>query len=317
MAGAVAGAVAFKYRAFLSYAHADKRWAQWLHRRLEGFALGADLAAKATLPGPVDKAGRANLAPIFLDRGNFTGGSSLTDATLAALEASAALIVLCSPTSAGRPAVQEEVRLFRARHPERPVIPVLIAGTAATSFPPALRFALNADGTVSDQPVTLLGVDLREAADGRSLGLAKVVAGLLGLADANDVYRRELRRARRAALQQGVAAAVLLAALGGAGWFYWLNVRSQQTLTEVAAIAAQYAPLTGGQGGAPGSAEAFKATITNLVNGDDPRQAQALALIKAGKPKEAEPLLAAVAEDKKKRAQKDAKDSGKYALDIG
>ena len=58
-----------KYRAFLSYAHADKAWARWLHSRLERFRLDADLAAKATLPGPKDGKGRVRLAPIFLDRG--------------------------------------------------------------------------------------------------------------------------------------------------------------------------------------------------------------------------------------------------------
>ena len=32
--------------------------------------------------------------------------------------------------------------------------------------PPALRFAIAADGTVTDQPVTILGPDIRVAADG-------------------------------------------------------------------------------------------------------------------------------------------------------
>ncbi len=50
-------------------------------------------------------------------------------ATIAALDAWAALIVVCSPIAATRPAVNEEVRLFRSRHPGRPVIPVIIEGT--------------------------------------------------------------------------------------------------------------------------------------------------------------------------------------------
>ena len=82
------------------------------------------------------------LRPIFRDREDFSGGHTLTEATVAALDASAALIVLCSTVSAGRPAVNEEVRLFRARHPDRPVIPVIIEGTYPDNFPPALRYEL-------------------------------------------------------------------------------------------------------------------------------------------------------------------------------
>ena len=102
----------FKYRAFLSYAHVDTAWGKRLHRQLEVFRIDKDLAGRETPCGPVPK----TLRPIFRDREDFTGGHSLTDATIAALDASAALIVLCSPVAATRPAVNEEVRLFRSRH---------------------------------------------------------------------------------------------------------------------------------------------------------------------------------------------------------
>jgi eukaryotic-like serine/threonine-protein kinase len=36
----------FTYRAFLSYAHADKSWARWLHRRLESYPLGKTVRAR-------------------------------------------------------------------------------------------------------------------------------------------------------------------------------------------------------------------------------------------------------------------------------
>ena len=51
--------------------------------------------------------------------------------------------------------------------------------------------------------------------------------------------------------------------------------------------------------------------ITAIAQGAaaDPRYARALALLKAGKPDEAEPLLKAVAEDRAKRADTDAKDA--------
>ncbi len=76
------------------------------------------------LLGPVPKS-RA----IFRDRDDFTGGDLLMGATIAALDASATLIVLCSPHSAQKKHANEEIRLFRWRHPDRPVIPVMIEGT--------------------------------------------------------------------------------------------------------------------------------------------------------------------------------------------
>lgn len=178
---------ALKYRAFLSYSHSDKGWAKWLHGALEGYRLDKDLTGRETPAGPVPK----SLQPIFRDREDFSGGKSLTEATLAALDASAALIVLCSTASAGRPAVNEETRLFRSRHPDRPVIPVIVEGQWPQNFPPALRCEVTADGMITDTPVTILGPDLRDAHDGKSLGLAKTVAG------PDEVYRRAERARRR------------------------------------------------------------------------------------------------------------------------
>jgi hypothetical protein len=44
----------FKYKAFLSYSHADTKTAAWLHKRLEGFPLRG-LAGRETDLGPVPK----------------------------------------------------------------------------------------------------------------------------------------------------------------------------------------------------------------------------------------------------------------------
>ncbi len=120
--------IQLKYRAFLSYAHANASWGRWLHGQLEGFRIDKDLVGRKTVIGLVPK----SLRPIFRDREDFSGGHSLTEATIAALDQSAALIVLCSPVAARRPAVNEEVRLFRSRHPERPVIPVILDGAYPT-----------------------------------------------------------------------------------------------------------------------------------------------------------------------------------------
>jgi tetratricopeptide (TPR) repeat protein len=215
-----------KYRAFLSYSHRDTGWAKWLHARLEGFRIDKDLIGRETPVGPVPK----TLRPIFRDREDFSGGHTLADATITALDASAALIVLCSTISAGRAAVNEEVRLFRARHPDRPVIPVIIDGTWPENFPPALRHELTADGTITDRPVTILGPDLRESADGKNLGLAKIVAGLTGLS-ADDVFRRaERARRRRTRIWRGVAAFCLLLAVlaTGSAVYAWHELKTNE-----------------------------------------------------------------------------------------
>ncbi len=222
----MADIASIKYRAFLSYSHRDVGWARWLHSRLEAFRIDKDLIGRATTLGPVPN----TLRPIFRDREDFSGGHSLTDATLAAIDASAALIVLCSPVSASRPVVNEEVRLFRSRHPERPVIPVIIEGTAPDNFPPALRFELAADGSVTDRPITILGPDLRESADGKSLGLAKTIAGLTGLA-ADDIFRRAERARRRqnAHLVRGRGLCVVLAiAATGSAIYAWQQLKTNE-----------------------------------------------------------------------------------------
>jgi tetratricopeptide (TPR) repeat protein len=218
--------VPFKYRAFLSYSHRDAGWAKWLHGRLEAFHFDKYLVGRETSVGPVPR----TLRPIFRDREDFSGGHTLTGATVAALDASAALIVLCSPIAASRPAVNEEVRLFRSRHPDRPVIPVIIEGTVPDNLPPALRFELAADGSVTDRPITILGPDLREAADGKTLGVAKTIAGLTGLS-ADDVFRRaERARRRQRGIWGGFAAFCLLLAIlaSGSAVYAWQQLKTNE-----------------------------------------------------------------------------------------
>src|SRR3990170_8244130 len=101
--------VSLKYRAFISYSHADAGWARWLHRGLESFRIDKDLAGRRTATGVIPNA----LRPVFRDRDDFTAGKTLSEQTLAALDASHALIVLCSSASAKSRYVNEEIRLFK------------------------------------------------------------------------------------------------------------------------------------------------------------------------------------------------------------
>ena len=119
--------IAFKYRAFISYRHADQDWAKWLHRAIVSFPIGKDLAGRFTERGEIPSA----LRPVFRDRDEFTAGGGLSEQTLAALDASRALIVICSPSAAKSCYVNEEVRLFKARHPNRLVVPLIVDAARA------------------------------------------------------------------------------------------------------------------------------------------------------------------------------------------
>src|SRR4029077_6921148 len=153
--------------------------AQRVHPRLESFHIDKELVGRVTPMGPIPKA----LRPIFRDRNDFDAGSSLGADTgtsrcasaehVTALADAAALILLASPHAARSKFANEEVRLYKSLHPDRPVIPLIVDGTPGDPknecFPPALRFAIARDGTITDMPVDVLAADLREKGDGFEL----------------------------------------------------------------------------------------------------------------------------------------------------
>ncbi len=223
--------VAFKYRAFISYSHADTAWAKWLHRALESFTIDKDLVGRETATGTIPKA----LRPIFRDRDDFTAGHTLSDQTLAALDASAALIVICSPAAAKSHYVNEEIRLFKSRHPERPVDPAdrrRQAGRCRARMLPAWRSSSRSTprASVTKKQVELLAADVREEGDGKPLALAKVVAGLLGVSS-DDIFRRaERERRRKGRMRNGIIAvlAILAVAATGSAVYAWQQLKTNE-----------------------------------------------------------------------------------------
>ncbi len=195
-----------RYFAFLSYSHTDASWGAWLHKSLERYRMHPNLVGRETDRGTIPKAMR----PIFRDRNDFTAGQSLSEATKAALAASGALIVVCSEHAAKSDYVNQEIRLFRDMHPDRPIIPVLVGGEFPNNVPRELR------DLIVDQET--LAADLRKDADGKALGLAKVVAGLLGVGT-DEIVRRQEARKQRVLVASCVTLAFLVA--GFAGLAYW------------------------------------------------------------------------------------------------
>ena len=287
----------FQYHAFLSYSHADTKTAVWLHKQLEGFPLRG-LAGRETPLGRVPK----QLRPVFRDREDFSAGHSLSEQTIAALDASKALVVLCSPASAKSTYVNEEVRLFKANYPRLPLVPLILDGSpgdpARECFPPALRFELDVDGKITDRPAEILAADLRETGDGRELALAKVVAALIGMAS-DEVFRRAERERRRQGRNRNAVAALILILVCGGGYLGWRSYTQQQTLTDIEALVNQYAPVGSAEAAQRGARERLRTAFESIAKGTgtDPRYKLALDFIKAAKPQEAVPLLKAAAED--------------------
>ncbi|WP_419815845.1 tetratricopeptide repeat protein [Glacieibacterium sp.] len=200
MTGAAPGP---RYRAFISYSHRDNAAAEWLHRGLEAYRIPRQLVGADTRLGPAP----ARLAPIFRDRDELAASADLGREITAALDASAFLIVVCSPAAAASRWVEQEIVAFKRLRGEDRVLALIVAGEPGSAdrecFPRALRFKLD-----SDIPAEPIAADLRPGGDGRRLAQLKLVAGLTGLRLDALVQRETQRRLRR-------VTAVAVAALVG------------------------------------------------------------------------------------------------------
>jgi tetratricopeptide (TPR) repeat protein len=226
----VSEALPFKYLAFLSYSHRDKAWGKWLHAALEGYRVDKDLVGRDTPTGSVPK----TLRPIFRDREDFSAGHSLTEQTIAALEASNFLIVICSPSAAQSKYVNEEVRRFKMLTRGERVIPVIVGGEpgdpAHECFPPSLRYKVETDGHITGEREEPIAADARPQGDGKEIAKQKVVAGLIGLGLDEIVRRAERARRRRNRFWVALAGVFLLFAVAASGSaaYAWQQLKTNE-----------------------------------------------------------------------------------------
>lgn len=213
-----------KFRAFISYSHADERWGAWLQRSLERFRAPADLARRIAAEGR-----SARLSPVFRDREDLPVAGNLNEAIQKALADSEFQIVLCSPNAAKSRWVNEEIKLFNRLHGPGRTFAIIVAGAPgggeAECFPPALRFRLGPDGEPTTEPHEPLAADAREEGDGKRHALLKTAAGMLGVG-LDDLIRREARaRARR--MQATVAATSGITAFMTFAAIFAINQRNE------------------------------------------------------------------------------------------
>ena len=177
-----------RYRAFISYSHADERWARWLHRGLETYRVPGRIVAEQGLA-------TNRLLPIFRDREELGSSGDLSATIRTALAESANLIVICSPAAAQSTWVNREVEAFQQLGKGDRVF-CLLVDDPARSFPPATRRPVDNQGLTEDVEIEPLAADARPDADGRAGAKLKLISGLLDVR-LDDLRQREHRRRQK------------------------------------------------------------------------------------------------------------------------
>ena len=225
-----------RYRAFISYSHRDMDFARWLHRAIENYRVPRALVGTQGENGVVP----ARLRPVFRDEDELASAAELGPKLQGALAASGALIVICSPASAGSQWVDKEIRTFKSLNPGKPVFAVIAAGIPGSEtedcFPRPLLYALGEDGELDlATPLEPLAPDAQKLE--RKVVKLKLIAGMLGVPYAT-LYRRDRVRARKFAVAIGTFAVALIAVLSALSIFA-LSAAKEARQERNAAIAAR------------------------------------------------------------------------------
>lgn len=208
------------YRAFLSYSHADKSWADWLHKALETYRVPSRLVGTQTANGVIPR----RLQPIFRDREELASATDLGHKVNEALARSENLIVICSPASAASHWVNEEVSAYRHMGRGERIFCLIVDGEPTASdwpgheaeecFCPALRRVSGDAGEPTRKRTEPVAADARPGKDGKANAKLKLIAGMLGVGF-DTLMQREAHRRRRRLLVVTAASLVGMAiALG-------------------------------------------------------------------------------------------------------
>jgi hypothetical protein len=211
----------YKYWAFVSYSHHDKRVARRLVAELAKRSVPRRFRSRV-----VGQPGR--LAAIFRDERDIGAAPSLAPALIEALDRSAKLIVICSPFSAASDYVASEIAHFVANGRARDILCLVASGIPNATddgrpqfecFPWPLRERRAEDGSRRPIPLSerpLAAVLGHESKQEWSSAVTQLTAGLL------DLSQTDLRRAQaRTVLWRGLAAACAAVVLLAGGYAVW------------------------------------------------------------------------------------------------
>ena len=208
-----------RYRAFISYASADRALGERFQRAVEHYRIPKPLRGADRGSGIVPK----RLTPLFRDRSDANAAGDLGAALDAALASSDALVPLCSPVAARSEWVNHEIRKFKALGRGSRIFPVILSGTPHRydperapdgAFPPALFQRIDAAGAIVEgADPDPLAADIRPEGDGFDSARLKVVAALtsIPLTELTERHFEAERRERK--IVRAVAAVMAVLAI--------------------------------------------------------------------------------------------------------
>ncbi len=211
-----------KYRAFLSYSHSDRKWADWLHRELERYRVPSRLRESVSSEQSLPR----NLRPVFRDRDELSSGSSLPHVIHDALVDSESLIVICSPSAVASQWVDEEIRTFQQLGRHERIFCVIVdgepySGGGQECFPEALRSPIDPTSQPIESSEEPIAADLRGGKHDRRHAKLMLIAGLLGIG-LDELLQRDSHRRTRQLIAIAAAAVVLAVVMAGLTAFAFL-----------------------------------------------------------------------------------------------
>jgi tetratricopeptide (TPR) repeat protein len=237
----------YKYRAFISYSHADEEWAKWLHKSLETYRMPKRLVGRETAFGAVPD----RIAPVFRDRDELATATNLGDILTRALQDSACQLVICSRRSAKSRWVNEEIKTFKRLGKAHRIFALIVDGEPGSSarpetaddecFPPALIYKMGADGELTSEPTEPIAADVRPGKDSKLDGKLKIIAGMFDVG-LDELKQREAHRRQRHLMMlvaASVAGMAITSTLAGAAWIARNEAERQRVRAEAEAETAR------------------------------------------------------------------------------
>lgn len=202
----------YSYYAFISYTEKDEKWAEWLQWELEHFNIPTKVRSEyKELPD--------RIRPVFWYK-NDLAGAHLSGAIKKELEQSKYMIVVCSPASANKEWVNDEVRIFKDEFGRGDkIIPFVVDGEIKSNNSEFECLPLPLRNLPREKELRC--IDVREY--GKNKALVNIVSTLLDIRF--DVLWNRFKREKQRHFVTYCAIFALLTIVSFGCWDYFLHTK--------------------------------------------------------------------------------------------